>query len=125
MEKLIKDGTDETPQVILDSENNKFEISGKSMPEDSTAFYRPILEWLTQYAAAPNRETNFILKMFYFNTSSSKLLLDVLFKIEEISQHGAVKIIWQYDIDDEDMLEAGKEYANMVEVPFEFVSYVD
>ncbi len=124
METIKILGTDDTPTVILDADNDIFEISGRSLPEDVTAFYDPILNWLDEYAAGPNAKTIFTFKLVYFNTASSKLLLDILMKLEEMHEDGKeVLVKWYYPEDDEDMQEAGEEYADIVDVPFEQVSY--
>ncbi len=110
-------GTDDTPTVILD-------VSGRSLPEDVTAFYEPIIRWLDDYATSPNAKTIFTFKLVYFNTASSKLLLDILMKLEQMHEDGKEMLIrWYYPEDDEDMQEAGEEYADIVDVPFEQVSY--
>jgi hypothetical protein len=119
-------GTDDTPKVILDAtpENPVFEVSGRSLPEDVVAFYDPLLEWLDEYAESPLPKTVIDFKLEYFNTASSKLLLDVLLKLEDMYDDGHdVLVRWHYPDDDEDMEEAGQEYADIVEVPFEQVSY--
>jgi hypothetical protein len=116
--------TDDTPKIILDPDNSIFEISGKSLPEDVTSFYEPILSWLGAYASEPLEKTEFAFKLIYFNTASSKALLDILMKLEEISEAGnEVLIKWYYPEDDEDMEEAGEEYAEIVDIPFEQISY--
>jgi hypothetical protein len=123
MEVIKIMGTDDTPTVILDSANNNFEISGRSLPEDVAAFYNPILEWLDKYSQNPNPKTVFNFKLIYFNTASSKMLLDVLMKLEELHNEGKDTLVkWHYPEDDEDMKEAGEEYADIVDVPFEQVS---
>ena len=124
METIKILGTDDTPTVILDAENDIFEISGRSLPEDVTAFYDPILNWLDEYATGSNPKTVFTFKLVYFNTASSKLLLDILMKLEEMHEEGKdILVKWYYPEDDEDMQEAGEEYADIVDVPFEQVSY--
>jgi len=126
MQAIKIQGSDDTPKVILDanSDNPVFEISGRSLPEDVVAFYDPILEWLDEYAQKPLKKTVFNFKLEYFNTASSKLLLDVLLKLEDMHDDGnEVLVRWHYPDDDEDMEEAGEEYADIVEVPFEQVSY--
>ena len=116
-------GTDDTPTVILDAANNIFEISGRSLPEDVAAFYKPILEWMDKYIQAPAAKTIFSFKLVYFNTASSKMLLDVLMKLEELHQNGKdVLVKWHYPEDDEDMKEAGEEYADIVDIPFEQIA---
>jgi DNA polymerase III delta prime subunit len=126
MQAIKIPGSDDTPKVILDAttDNPVFEISGRSLPEDVVAFYDPILEWLDEYAQKPLKKTIFNFKLEYFNTASSKLLLDILLKLEDMHQDGAdVLVRWHFPDDDEDMEEAGEEYADIVEVPFEQVSY--
>ena len=117
-------GSDDTPSVVLDADNNIMEISGRSLPEDVAAFYDPILDWLDEYAEGPNSKTVFDFKLVYFNTASSKLILDILLKLEDLADEGNdVLVRWHYPEDDEDMEEAGEEYADIVDVPFEQVSY--
>jgi len=113
-------GTEDTPSIILDKANGKFELSGRSLPEDAATFYAPILQWLTEYSSAPNPSTEFVVKLEYFNTASSKLLLDVLMKVEVIK---GAKVSWYFDKDDEDMEEAGQEFSELVSIPFEFKKF--
>ena len=124
METIKIQGTEDTPKIILDAENDILEISGRSLPEDVSSFYEPVLNWLNEYAENPATKTVFNFKLTYFNTASSKLLLDILMKLEELHEKGNdVVIRWHYPEDDEDMAEAGEEYADIVDVPFEQVSY--
>jgi len=124
MEVIKIKGTDDTPTIILDKDNGIFEISGRSLPEDVTTFYEPVLNWLDEYQEEANDQTAFAFKLVYFNTASSKLILDILMKLEEMHENGkGVLIKWYFPEDDEDMEEAGEEYADIVDVPFEQVSY--
>jgi len=124
MEIIKIQGGDDIPSVILDAENGIFQISGRSMPEDVTAFYDPILEWLEELTENYSNKIIFEFKLEYFNTASSKLLLDVLMKLEEMHDAGKeVLVKWYFPDDDEDMEEAGEEYADIVDVPIELVSY--
>jgi hypothetical protein len=117
-------GTEDTPGIVMDAQNEIFEISGRSLPEDVTSFYEPVLTWLNGYAESPNPKTIVNFKLTYFNTASSKVLLDILMKFEEIHIAGKeVLIRWYSPDDDEDMQEAGEEYADIVDIPFEQLSY--
>jgi hypothetical protein len=108
----------------MDVANEIFEISGRSLPEDVAAFYEPILDWLDRYSEEATGKTVFNFKLVYFNTASSKMLLDILLKLEEMYEGGKeVLVRWHFPEDDEDMEEAGEEYADIVEVPFEQISY--
>jgi len=124
MDTLRLEETDDSPKVILDSDNNVFELSGKSLPENVVRFYEPILEWLDNYASAANTQTNFLFKLEYFNTASAKLILDILLKLEKIHADGnEVFISWHANEEDEDMQDSGKAYADMIEIPFEHITY--
>ena len=78
MDKLNITESEDTPQIILDAESGKLEISKKSFPEDAIAFYAPVFEWLRKYAQHPNAATTFSFKMEYFNTASSKQIYKIL-----------------------------------------------
>ena len=124
METLTIEQTDDSPFVELDQENGRFEISGKSLPEDVVDFYQPVLDWLGDYKSNPNPKTEFSVKLIYFNTASSKLILDILMILEEMVEEGRdVLIKWVSLKSDEDMQEAGREYEEMIDVPFEHVTY--
>ena len=124
MEVIKIVGTDDTPSVTLDVANEIFEISGRSLPEDVAVFYEPILDWIDRYSEEATGKTIFNFKLVYFNTASSKIILDILLKLEEMHEAGKdVLVRWHYPEDDEDMEEAGEEYADIVDVPFEQISY--
>ena len=115
---------EDTPKIIFDPENEIFEISGRSLPEDAVLFYEPILAWLKEYSQNPNPVTEMHVKLNYFNTASSKLLLDLLMVLEDMVEDGKdCKIMWFYDEEDEDMEEAGEEYSELIEIPFELITY--
>lgn len=114
----------ETPRVHLDKGNNIFEFEGRSRPENIDSFYGPIYEWFEEYSKNPNNETIVQLNFEYFNTSSAKALLELMKLFETMRGKGInIKIVWHYHEDDEDMQDAGEDYASMVEVPFEFKEF--
>jgi hypothetical protein len=123
MDILHIEATEDTPEIILDKDNGDFEISGRSLPEDVNTFYKTVLEWIENYSQNPNPRTIFKFRFTYFNTASSKIILDILNFFEEmIENKHDVLVRWYYPETDEDMLDAGEEYAEMVEVPFEFIA---
>jgi hypothetical protein len=124
MEALDIQGTNDTPKVILDPENIIFEISGRSLPEDVVTFYRPVLDWLEEYKSEPLDYTEFVFRYIYFNTATSKLIQDVLIKLEELYEAGYnVQVMWFYEEEDEDMQDAGEEFMENTDVPFELIGY--
>ncbi|PKP12034.1 MAG: nuclear pore complex subunit [Bacteroidetes bacterium HGW-Bacteroidetes-4] len=121
MSPLIIKGTETTLAVTLDKANGIFEFSGKSRPENVSEFFEPIFNWFEEYEKQPNQETLVNFKLDYYNSSSAKVLLRLLVRIEELAENGVrSKIHWYYRSNDEDMKESGEDYASLVSVPFEF-----
>jgi hypothetical protein len=107
------------PTIIMDKENGVFEIKGVSLPLNGKDLYQPVLDFLDEYVKDPNKITLFVFNLKYFNISSSKMFLFMLYKLKELFDSGkAVVVIWSYD--DEDIREAGEDFQHMVDVPFQF-----
>lgn len=122
MEKIVIESTPKTPAINFDFENGLLEIRGRSIPENSIEFYRPIVESLEKYGSSPKPVTTVNIQLEYFNTSSSKCILDVLKKLESLHKNGNQLVInWYYERDDEDMLEAGEDYQAIINVPFKMI----
>jgi len=114
------ESTDDTPKIHLDKGTGIFEISGRSLPEDAVGFYEPVIEWINAYGKEPNPSTGFAFKLDYFNTASSKLILDILKLLAKIE---GMQILWYAQEDDEEVTGAGEEFSEQVEVPFIFKTY--
>lgn len=126
MESLIYEENTETPGVILDKENQTFKIWGKSFPEEANKFFEPIFNWLEEYIQEPNENTTFVFKLEYFNSASSTRMLEIFYILDRLHKAGHdVTIQWHYLEIDDDMLESGKEFSEMISVPVEFYPYED
>jgi len=124
MEVIKITGTDDTPNVILDTGKGVFEFSGRSLPEDVISFYGPVLQSIEEYIQSPKEKTEINIKLDYFNTASSKVILDILIYFETIAKQGKEVVVhWYYQEEDEDMEEAGEEYAEIVDVKFKMHTY--
>jgi hypothetical protein len=123
MDTLLIEGSAKTPTIKFDSNSGLVEIKGRSIPENSIEFYKPLIDWLEKYAIKPQANTTVNIQLEYFNTSSSKCILDVFKKLENINKSGnsTVVINWHYEEDDEDMSEAGEDYKAIINVPFKMV----
>lgn len=123
MVPLIIESSEETPEIILDKRSNTFSFKGKSLPENPIAFYHPVIQWFENYSSDPNPETNVNFMMMYFNTSSSKIILNIMKQLEVIKKSGhKVAINWIFKEDDEEMLEAGEIYSERINLPFNIIS---
>src|SRR5688572_18329086 len=126
MEKITIEPTPKTPSVSFDFEKGFLEIKGRSIQENSIEFYKPIVESLEKYGAAPSQVTTVNIQLEYFNTSSSKCILDVFKRLESIHKGGNQLVVnWYYEQDDEDMLEAGEDYQAIINVPFKMIQIVE
>ena len=122
MEPLIYEGTAKTPTIHFDADQGRLELRGRSIPENSIDFYKPLIAWVDKYARSPRPSTVVHVQLEYFNTSSSKCILDLFKKLELVRGTGnEVTVLWHYEEDDEDMLEAGEDYQAIINLPFKMI----
>ena len=114
-----------TPLIELNPETGVFQLKGKSVPENTIQFYKPMFEWLDEYKQRPAKATTLNVQLDYFNTSSAKILADLFKTIENLKNNGKseVAINWQYQDIDEEMQEAGEGYKSIIKAPFNLVSF--
>ncbi len=124
MDPLIIKGEENSPAVILNKQENNFEISGRSLPEEVMSFYAPVMDWLEEYVRNPNDKTIFKLKLDYINSASQRAIQELLTVLEKIKEQGRdIEIDWYFMADDDDMKEAGEEYSEIIDIPFNFKSF--
>ena len=122
MADLNLEGSPKTPTIEFNSGSGYLLIRGRSIPENSIVFYKPLIESLDAYKNDSQSNTKVDIQLEYFNTSSSKCILDVFKKLEAInSGNSEVVVNWYYEEDDEDMLEAGEDYQAIINVPFKMI----
>ena len=124
MEALLINDTPQTPYIHFDGVSGVMLIRGRSIPDQPDDFWAQILNWFDSYLLNPCKNTVIKIDLEYFNISSSKRILFLLYKLNELVETGnEVKVKWLYRDTDEDMYEVGQDYAYMVKVPFEFKMY--
>ncbi len=100
------------------------QMSGASYPENAIEFFKPIIDWINEYIQKIGKKLSLELRINYQNTSSSKMILDIIDILEEYyKQNGDVKVIWFYDEEDEDVYETGEELKEDFELPFDIIPY--
>jgi hypothetical protein len=120
MEPLIIERTEDTPKVDFDPAKDYFEISSRSLPEDSVSFYGPVSEWLSGYILSPKTESNFVFHFEYISTSSTKQVMRLMMMIDELSKAHKVNVTWRYDKDDDDMMQTGKRLQKLTSLNFRY-----
>lgn len=121
MENYTLTPTPKTPRLYFNAESGDFEISGRSIPENSIEFYRPLMEWLDNYVKQPSSTTRLTVNLEYFNTSSSKCLVEIFRKLEKAGESSDIKVLWHYEEEDEDMMESGEDFKKIIKVPIELI----
>ena len=79
---LQLDGNTSRPTVVFNAVNGQLHIIGRSILENSIRFYEPLLEWIVTYIKNPASKTEFHMELEYFNTSTSKYLLQLMQQLE-------------------------------------------
>mgnify|MGYP006114563959 CR=1 FL=1 len=121
MTNLRIEATSKTPQIDFNSNSGELEILGISVPENSVAFYTPVVDWLISYVANPQHKTVLALKFSYLNTSSLQFLYDALKELDEIGAPDSVIINWYFAEDDDDMKETGEDFKEVTSSSFNFI----
>jgi len=116
--------TDYSPRIIFNKQQNIFEIKGKSLMEDASVFYLPLILWVSEYVNYPNDKTELIIDLEYYNSSSAKRLVKLLTEFEKIKKkEKEIKIIWMYHEDDKMLKKRGLELQQTIKIPFEIKEY--
>lgn len=119
---VIKSNRIDVPRITLDKEQSIFLFEGESFPEDPVTFYAPVIEWLENYKKNPNPETIFNMKIEYMNTSSTKLITDLLFNLQSLNEDGkTIRVNWHFKKEDEDNKRLGEDISFVTGLPFEFI----
>lgn len=112
------------PTVNFDAVTGKCLISGESYLEDSVAFYEPLIKWLEQYMSEVGGVIEFEFKLTYFNTSSSKRILDVFRTLKDYENNkGKVVVNWYYEDDDTDILEEIEDFMIISKLHINVIPY--
>ncbi len=121
LENVFWQASEDTPQIILDKDKGYISFSGVSMPENTRGFYDPISEWITRYSRSPQGNTTVDFKFEYLNSASSKVLFDIMKQLQTISNNGhSLQINWYYLEEDDDMYEAGEDFAEITGLTVDF-----
>lgn len=115
--RLLKEPTKRSPWIIL--EPGRIFIMGRSIPENPGEFYRPVLDWITDYSTHSSEKTTIDFGFEYINTTSTKWIYTILKELSEMKEliHNA-NVTWYFERGDEDMGELGFILRSLVDCPF-------
>lgn len=122
MKELVIEKTVKTPYVNFDPQSGILKIIGRSIPENPEEFYNKLFDWVNEYFKKPQEETLVNIQLEYINSGSSKFILEFFQLFQDSKSKGInCKINWYYEEDDEAVLELGKHYQSIIDVPFKLV----
>ncbi|MGC8602628.1 MAG: DUF1987 domain-containing protein [Desulfomonilaceae bacterium] len=124
MEPITIDATKSSPFVLIDPAAHLFQIKGESYPENAAKFFGPVLSFINEYLYSSGTSRITIdMQLTYFNSSSSKVLLNLFESLEKAVSEGKDVIVnWWYHPENEILLEAGEEFQNeFPSLPFKFI----
>ena len=114
MENLEIEGSHKNffiPTVNFNAKTGICQISGESFLEDTVEFYRPLIDWVDEYIHNVKGPIALIIKLTYFNTSTSRSILDILNLLRDYEDDGGEVVVnWHYDENDIDMEEDIDDY---------------
>jgi hypothetical protein len=113
MESLVINevkGSPYFPSVYFNAETGVCEIRGESYMEETYKFYEPLIKWINDYIQQ-KKPLVMHFKLTYFNTNSSRLILDILDIFKKYRENGgSIDVNWHYDIKDPDMVEEVEDF---------------
>ncbi len=108
--------TEATPHVYLNPSAGSFLIEGRSYPAPQSLelFYNPIINWLKEYAKQPNRTTEFTFDLYYFNTATTKMILQIMEILTKLPNY---HVIWYSD---ESEWRTHREFEDICEIQLDW-----
>ncbi|MBA4322825.1 MAG: nuclear pore complex subunit [Odoribacter sp.] len=113
--------TKNSPEIIMNPEGI-FKIRGRSIHENATEFFEPVIAWINEYIEDPADVTSVDMILEYFNSASAKVFIQILQKLTYVQlKHKKFIFNWYYEEGDEDILERGEYFSSVLDVPFNFI----
>jgi len=109
--RLEKERATSTPYILIDEEKNYMKFEGRSFHENVAEFYSDVNAWLDTYLVKDFGVFTFDFEMNYFNSSTSKLLHNMLTKMDNCVT-GTKKVIvnWITTEDNDIIIECGEDF---------------
>ncbi len=110
MNNILLEATSNTPAIRFNV-SGRLLIEGRSLPENVSIFYGPLIEWVKNLKA---ETTRIDVNLEYVNSSSAKKLLEILRGLDTNEAIKELIVNWHYEEDDEDTFENGKVYEEIM-----------
>lgn len=130
MNRLYLEPTEYTPGIIFDPQIMRFEMWGKSRPEDLAEFYFPLTEWWNNFfeevknkgLQTDSKKIVLDINIDYYNSASSKMIYDIINIGKNFKEHNIeYQVNWHFFEDDEDIYDSAQELAKELDMKFNMI----
>jgi hypothetical protein len=127
MDMFDIEGKINSPTINFNPDTGILKIYGRSIPENPVKFYQPIENWISSFLETNPSKIILHIYLDYLNTHSTECVLILIKKIEGyyLSSKSDIKVIWNFDVDDEDMQTLGEDLSSISEIPFEIIQVIE
>jgi hypothetical protein len=124
MSELKINKTNNSPLVNFDTSNQQYALIGVSSLLTAVEFFSGVGNWIAENKdlIEPNSEWHFYIP--YFNSGSAKGILHVMLVLKKSFPDNDPRIVWYLEDDDDFMLESGKSFESILEIPFVYRSFL-
>ncbi len=117
LNRLEKEKTGSTPYILFDADQHYMKFAGESFHENVIEFYGEIDSNLGEYMATDFGKFTFDCELTYFNSSTAKLLLNMLLGMDDAIAGTDKEVIvnWITTEDNDIIIECGEDFEEEVE----------
>lgn len=122
MENIIIEARGHMPYIEFNTDGS-LKMEGRALPEDVNRMFEPLIEFVSNLSA---KKAVFDVNLEYFNTATSKKLLDLMKHLEANNKIEEVSIIWRFEEGDEDSVEMAEIYEDcLIRTVFTYIEYTE
>lgn len=108
---LERQKTGSTPYILVDEEKGYIKFEGESYHENVIDFFSEVNDWLKEYLKTDFTSLTFDCGLKYFNSSTAKLLLNMLMEMDEYaSDEKNVVVNWITTEENDIIIECGEDF---------------
>lgn len=112
---ILLEKTASTPYILVDETKGYMHFKGESFHENVLEFYKDVMQWLKDYLQSDFSTLTFDCELKYFNSSTAKMLLNILMLMENAATDNKTVIVnWITTEDNEIIIECGEDFAEEV-----------
>lgn len=119
--RIIYEGSEDCPAILMDLDNKRLVIEGASFPEDAVEVYRPVIKWLSENETKLDM-LECVFDYSILSSASNKMVFELFVKLESFHLKGKeISVKWYYASYDEDMYDEGKGFKDTLKINFQLM----